>query len=504
MAPEKIKNQKATTSGYKLISFVLIGIALIALIVASTRHFIFSKTPFTIAVSLIKSGKSASALPILEDLSIHHPENANIFPWLAVGYLNCERIAEGRIALDTALRMGLPPSEVTDAVNAYADFYEHREDFEEAEKLLTSANSNCPTLQLNESRARLYLKWGESELENNNIEEAVTHLEKANSLNNFVQEPLSSVIPRRLAETYKQLAALSEADKDDSKAILCLEKSLKVLDDSSNRMYLAQIYAQVNQTQKAIENYQIVADADINNLEARHRLIDLLIQSGNYSQAQEALGDLIDKEKSVENYEQLVEVSLQLKNYARAVHTLEDACELGVKADLLKQLLTVLNDWAAALTRDQKSEEAASVKGHAERVAEQLNEVLLEEAKNEDKLADKNDKFASAKDLPVALISSHIWLSAGSLTPEGEIKIKNITGKPVHDLTLTAVFYDHNLGHNNGTVILPVVTPTSVPFSAGSSRTLYFSCPNTVRSEHRLAVKLFWNGYFLKEFPVAK
>jgi len=74
----------------------------------------------------------------------------------------------------------------------------------------------------------------------------------------------------------------------------------------------------------------------------------------------------------------------------------------------------------------------------------------------------------------------------------------------VRDLTLTAIFFDHTLGKNNGTVILPVVTPTSIPFSAGSSRTLYFSCPNTVRSEHRLGVKLFWNGYFLKEFPVAK
>ena len=182
-----------------------------------------------------------------------------------------------------------------------------------------------------------------------------------------------------------------------------------------------------------------MADADVNNLESRHRLIDLLIQSGNYTEAQEALADLINKEKSVENYEQLVAVSLQLKNYARAVHALEDACELGLKADLLKQLLAVLNDWEEALIKEQKFEESASVKGHAERVAEQLNEVLIEEEKNQDQLANGNEKFASAKDLPVALISSRIWLSAGSLTPEGEIKIKNITGKPVRDLTLTAI-----------------------------------------------------------------
>lgn len=502
MAQESPSKSKATTGGFKLTSFVLLAIALTVLIVVSTRHFVFRQTPYTKAVALIKAGKAPSALPILEDLEAHHPENVHIFPWLALGYLECERVAEGRIALDTALRMGLPPSEVTDAVNAYAKFYQNKGDFEEAEKLLASVGSNCPALKLNESKAKLYLKWSDTELANNNFEKAIALLETANKLE--LQEPLGSTVPERLAQVYKEQSAICETSKDDNKAITWLEKSLQIINDSPTRMYLAQLYVRTDQTQKAIENYQIIADADINNLEARHHLIDLLIQSGNYTQAQEALADLINKEKSVENYQQLVEVSLQLKNYARAVHALEDACELGVKADLLKQLLAVLNDWEEALIKEQKFAASASVKGHAERVAEQLNEVLIEEAKNQDKLAENEDKFASAKDLPVALISSRIWLSAGSLTPEGEIKIKNITGKSIRDLTLTAIFYDRTLGHNNGTVILPVVTPNSIPFSANSSRTLYFSCPNTVRVEHRLGVKLFWKGNFLKEFPVAK
>ncbi len=503
MVAENIKKTEATTSSFKLTSFILLAITGIILVVFCAQRFFFHPTLYMQAVSLIKSGKASAALPILEKISQQHPDNANLFPWLALAYLSCDRVAEGRIALDTALRMDLPANDVINAVNAYANFYEKREDFEEAEKLLVSASSCCPPQLLNDSRAKLYLNWAEVNFNKNDIEKAIAHLETATNITSYVSEPLQSTITHHLAEGYKRLSAFYETENNDDKAVFWLEKSLSIVDDPANRMYLAQIYARQNKTQKAIENYQTVADADKDNLEARHHLVDLLIQSGNYTKAQEALVELINKEKSIENYQQLVEVSLQLKNFAGAVHALEDACDLGVKSDLLKQLLTVLSDWETALTKEQKLEEAASVKGHAERVAEQLNETLLEEAKNNaESIAE--DKFASAKNLAVALISSRIWLSAGSLTPEGEIKIKNITGKPVRDLTLTAVFFDHTLGRNNGSVRLPVATPSSLPFATGSSRTLYFSCPDTVRREHRLAVKLFWKGYFLKEFPVAK
>ena len=500
----KTNQGQATASGFRLTSYILLALAAFVLAVFLLRHFWLRVTPYQQAVSLIKAGKAASALPILEQLSLQHPENANLFPWLAQGYLSCERIAEGRIALDTALRMGLPASDVIDAVKAYGNFYEQRGDYEEAEKLFQSASSTCPPPIINESRAKLYFDWAEDNLDEDNVEQAIVHFEQAGKLSNFIQEPLRSTIPRRLAEGYKRLAASSEASGDYKQAAEMLEKSLIANDQPSTRMALAQIYTQLNRIDKAIENYQVIADADQDNLEARHHLVDLLIQSNNLTGAQEALVELIDKEKSIENYQQLVDVDLRMKNYAGAVHALEDACELGEKPELYTQLLNVLNDWQAVLTKEHKLEEAASVKGHAERVAEQLNQLLLDKS-DENGLDDKMDnKFAAAKNLPVALVSSRVWLSSGSFTPEGEIKIKNITGRPVRDLTLTAIFYDHTLKHKNGTVSLPVATPASAPFAASGLRTLYFSCPETVKADHQLAVKLFWQRNFLKEFPVAK
>jgi len=105
---------------------------------------------------------------------------------------------------------------------------------------------------------------------------------------------------------------------------------------------------------------------------------------------------------------------------------------------------------------------------------------------------------------PIVLNSSRIWLARGSLTPEGEIQIKNITGRPVNDLNLTVVFYDHTTKTRNGTVTLPVATPTSPAFEANAARSLYFSCPNIVKSDHQLAVLILWKGRFLRELPVVK
>ena len=101
-------------------------------------------------------------------------------------------------------------------------------------------------------------------------------------------------------------------------------------------------------------------------------------------------------------------------------------------------------------------------------------------------------------------MASHNWLSAGSLTPEGEIKIKNISGQAVTELSLTAVFFDHTRRQSNGSVGLPVVTPNSNPFAPGTERTLYFSCPNIVKEGNQLGVMIFWKGKLLREFPVVK
>lgn len=277
--------------------FVWLSIAALVLTLFLLRHFYFRETPLQKAITLVKAGKAARALPVLEQLSLQHPENASIKPWLAQAYLNCERIAEGRIALDTALRMGLPANEVNDAVKAYANFYEERADFEEAEKLFQSANSICSQQMLNESRANLYFDWAENDLDENNVAQAIDHLEEAKKLSSFIKEPLRSKIPRRLAEAYRRMAALSEASGDYQEAADFLEKSLLVYDQAATRMSLAQIYIQLDKINKAIENYQIIADSDQDNLEARHRVIDLLIQLNRYADAQEALVSLTDKEK---------------------------------------------------------------------------------------------------------------------------------------------------------------------------------------------------------------
>jgi tetratricopeptide (TPR) repeat protein len=497
---------RGTASGsgvWRLLSFMLF---VLILAVTALRFLKPAETPFDKAVALVRQGKAAAALPVLEQLSMQHPANPAVFPWLAQGYLATDRIAEGRIALDTALRMGSPPSSLAPTIILYANFYQHKGDYEEAEKLLLSV----PPESISEDLARFYVDWSDFEMGQGQLESAITHLERASSLMGSVSEPLRARIPHQLSEAYRRLAGVAEFnEKNDQKAISLLEKSLKVNDEPATRMILANIYSRNGMINQAIENYRVVAAVDKNNLEARHHLIDLSCQTGDFDGAQKALVELMDKEKSVENFQQLASVDLKLKNYAGAVHALEDACELGVKPDLLKQLLSVLKDWSVSLTKEKKLQEAMSVKGHADRVAEQLAQIAQEEQAAKDAEADKLAQAQAAKldQPPIALISSRIWLAAGSVTPEGEIKIKNVMGKPITDLTLKAVFFDNTTKRATGTVNLPVATPTSTPFSESDARTLYFSCPNTVRRDqrdHQLAVRIMWKNRFLKEFPVIK
>ena len=495
-------DRQVTAGGFKILPviFVLIVLAVSAFFV----HRLVRPAPSALeqAVTLIKQGKAAAALPTLEQLSTQHPANPDVFPWLAQGYLSTDRIAEGRIALDTALRIGLPPKDLAPTIILYANFYQRKGDYEEAEKLLRTVPSDA----VSEDLARFYTDWADSELANGDIEAAVTHLEAASQLTGSISEALRSSIPHRLSEGYRRLAALAETkENNDQKAIELLEKSLKVSDEPATRMILASIYQRVNTPDKAIENYRIVATLDKNNLEARHHLIDLLLDKGDFDGAQKALVELTDKEKSVENYQQLANADIKLKNYAGAVHALEDACDLRLKPETLKQLLTVLNDWQADLTKDKKLQEANSVKGHADRVAEQLAQMAKAERDAEqDKLAAQNAKVDSGHAPPIALSSSRTWLAVGSVTPEGEIKIRNISGKPVSDLTLKAVFYDNTAKQTSGSVSLPVATPSSQPLAANDSRTLYFSCPNVVKTDHQLAVIIMWKDRLLKEFPVQK
>jgi tetratricopeptide (TPR) repeat protein len=492
----------------------ILGISLSVAVVLLIAYMVVkpAETPFTRAVALIRANKAAAALPILEDLSKKEPENSAVLPWLAQGYLLTERLGEGRTALDTALKLKLPGATLVPVVLAYADYYESKNDFEEAEKLFDSAAAACAGSDLNGGRAQLYLKWGERNAEDGDLGAAVEHLEKANLLVADVPEPVRSQIPSRLAQYYREMAALAETKaKKDDEAIALLEKSLRVSDEPATRMALAAIYTRHKDWDKAIENYTLVSQADENNLEARHRLIDILLSKKDYPHAQEALMELIDKEKSIENYEMLVAVDLKMQNYAGAVKALEDAIGLREKDPvLLVQLEKTLRDWSASLAKQGKPDEAMSVRGHAERVAEMITELTKKEEVAKEELPVDNAASTSEPPpwppgkAPIALTSSRIWLSRGSLTPEGEIQIKNITGRPVDDLSLTVVFYDNTAKTGTGTVVLPVASQSSPPFEANAAKSLYFSCPNIVKADHQLAVVIFWKGRFLKELPVVK
>jgi tetratricopeptide (TPR) repeat protein len=381
----------------------------------------------------------------------------------------------------------------------YVAFYETKGDYEEAERLFQSALKDCQPKELNEGRTILYLKWAEQN-EKSDLEDSISHLEAAYQLIDQVNDSLSNTIRHKLSDDYRQLAAIAEAKGQDDQSEKILEKCLSISNEPATRMALAAIYSKEKKIDLAIQNYDAVVKIDSNNLEARHHLIDLLCEKKDFTRAQAALDDLTDKEKSVDNFQLLASLDLKLGNYPGAVRALEDATALRQKPELLKQLLDVLIDWSNLLKRENKTQEALAVKGHAARVADQLSDLT----KDKD---DKNDKKLNTDDPnnpPIALSFSRIWLAKGSLTPEGELKIKNITKTPLTDLTLTAVFFDNTTRRSAGSVSLPVATPESTSFAVGASRSLYFSCPNIAKIDHQLAVIIFWRGHLLKEYPVVK
>lgn len=491
----------------KGVPFVVIGLIVCTLLAIGYIVFTPKETPLGKAASMVRSNKAASAVPLLEELVQQNPADVSVYPWLAQAYLATDRFAEGRTALDTAFRVRCQDVNLAPVVDSYSTFYQNHNHYEEAERLYNSALQVVKPTELSNSRARMYLRWSEANLANGAIDSAVTHLSKAWQYADSLDEPLKSQVPHRLAECYRQLAALAETrDKDEEQAVAMLEKSLTVSDEPGTRIALGALYSKRKDTSKAIENYEIVCKQDANNLEVRHRLIDLLLAKKDLARAQEALTELVDKEKSFDNYELLASLNLKLQNYPGAVRSLEEAVSLKPEASisLLKQLLSTLNTWGAILVKENKAQEALSVKGHAERVSEQLAMLIKEQKKDEVKPeAAKTDKWNPGTP-PISVISSRNWLAKGSLTPEGEIKIKNISGEAVTDLTLTAVFYDNTKRRTNGSVGLPVANPSSIAFAPGAERTLYFSCPNIVKDDHQLAVIIYWKGKLLQEFPVVK
>ncbi|MBX9695271.1 MAG: tetratricopeptide repeat protein [Cyanobacteria bacterium] len=494
---------KATKSSFSLWKAVVIVVVVILTAYLTFQATSRQATPLMQAIKLIKQGKAATAVPILEKLSREEPDNSDVYPWLAQGYLATERYAEGRTALDTTLRLKIDPESIASVVHAYVSYYQRRGDFDEAEKLYRSANAGLPPHFFDKGRATLYLSWSEANITNNNLVEAVHHLQLADSLSSQLPKDVRAKIPQKLSDCYRRLAAIAEMEKkDDSEAIDLLEKSLNVLDEPLTRIALASIYARTGKTKKAIENYQSVCEADPNNLEVRHALIDLLLENRDFNKAQEALLQLTDREKSVENFELLADVNLKLGNYAGAVRALEEASVLRPTVPLLEKLKSALLSWAELLSSERKKEEASSVEGHADRVAEQI--AMLKKELGEDKEEEAEQTEWDASKCPVSILFSRNWLVKGSLTPEGKLKIKNISGEQVDELSLAAVFYDNTTRKSYGTVHMPVATPTSPPLELDAERWLYFSCPQTVRIDHQLAVVILWKGQFLREFPVVK
>lgn len=477
---------------------MLLGLAIVLAAVFFVR---MPKTPLEHAVELIKANRAAAALPILEELAQKQTDGNLYLPWLAQCYLSTDRIAEGRTALDTAIKMKAPGDTVTPVVQNFSKYYRQKNDFAEAERLLASAQTICPASDFIEERKAIYSDWIESDIRKNQVKDAIDHMEMLSNMTGN----LSPKQAHMFVDLYRQQAALEETQNgDDTKAIALLEKSLPVCDEPATRMALGNLYAKNSDFSHAIVHFRQVYKTDPNNLEARHKLIDMSMKVNDYQGAQEAATELADHEKSIENFELLAEIDLKLKNYAGAVRALEEASTLAQKdCDVLAKLEQALQDWSTDLSRQGKQDESLTVKGRAERIAEQIK--VIQKELNPD-LAEKETQASTALtpgSPPIVLTTSRIWLSKGSFTPEGEIKIKSISDQALEELALTVVFYDNTTKKRTGSVSVSAAG-TGHPILPGQSRSLYFSSPTIQKTDHQLSVIIFWKGKLIRELPVVK
>lgn len=469
------------------------------------------ETPLDKAINLVKSNKAAAALPILEDIAAKQPENLDVLPWLALCYMNTDRIAEGRTALDTAVKMKLPATTLEPAVRSFIGYYSQRNDYAEAERLFEHIRAMRGPSQLNsrefiEERRKMYVAWSNYEESQGKVDSAIEHLQTAIDLPEIAEADKTQLL-HKLANYYRQLAATAETvDKNDARAIELLERSLTRIDEPATRIALADLYNNGGDFKKSVEHLRSVAALDPNNLESRHKLVELCLKLDDVKGARDALSELLDKEKSVENYQLLASLSLKLENYAGAVRALEDASSLSRNdVSVLQGLRDALLDWSQSLAHNGKQEESMSVKGRADRISEMIkgleeNPVQTPEQPVEPG-QEKTADMAGAP--PIALSASRIWLSKGSYTPEGEITVKNTSPDEVSDLSLSAVFFDNTTKKRTGSVTVSAASGTH-PMLAGQARTLYFSSPNIVKSDHLLCVLIFWKGKLIRELPVVK
>lgn len=473
----------------------------IVLVIAAVVFIIVQpkETELSYAVRMIKQNKAAAAVPILERLAIKHPEEPDVHPWLAQGYLATQRYAEARTELDTAIRLRVSPKSLIPMIQAFTNYYQIRGDFQDAEKLYQAAVRIGLKDNVAKERSLFYIAYADHDLQNERYEDAAKHLQTAHELEAGLDEETKKGIKMRQADCLRRMAAVAEVtEKDDDKALKLLEQSLAISDETLTHKAIATIYDRKGNQQEAIKHYQAVAQADPNNLEVWHHLVDLLLARKEYDKAQEALNELSNKERSPENYELLANVCLKLSNYAGAVRGFEEAANLSPTLPLLEKLKKTLLLWAESLSSEGKTQEAESVRGHADRVSEQIA-VKLQEKEAQDAAKNKAKMIAE----PISILFSRNWLAKDSITPEGKLRIRNSSDQPIEDLTLTAVFYDRTARARNGSVDLPVASPSHF-FGPQEEKWLYFSCPSTVKRDHHLTVIIYSKGKLLKEFPVAK
>lgn len=476
-------------------------VAISILLAAGLIFLIFQpqETELSRAIRLIKQNKAAAAVPMLERLAIKHPDEPDVHPWLAQGYLATQRYAEARTELDTAIRLHVSPKSLSPMIQAFTNYYQIRGDFQDAEKLYQAAVRIGLKDNIMSERSRFYIAYADHDLQSEKYDEAAKHLQLAQELSTGLDEETRKGIKIRQADCLRRMAALAEmSEKDEDKALKLLEQSLSISDETMTHKAIATIYERRGNQQEAIKHFEAVAKADPNNLEVWHHLVDLLLARKEFDKAQEALNELSTKERSPENYELLANVCLKLSNYAGAVRGFEEAANLSPTLPLLEKLKKTLLLFADSLNQEGKTQEAESVRGHADRVSEQIA-VKLQEKEAQDAAKIKAKIGAE----PISILFSRNWLAKDSITPEGKLRIRNASDTPIEDLTLTAVFYDRTARLRNGSVDLPVASPSHT-LGPQEEKWLYFSCPSTVKRDHQLTVIIYSKGKLMKEFPVAK
>lgn len=483
---------------------LILVLAFVLLVVGVYAFTQFPETPLKKAADLIRANKAAAALPILEDIARKEPESHTYLPLLALCYLDCDRLAEGRTAINTALEVKLPCPETVPVLLAFARYYQGRGDFREAENVFAAAQLTCPSAEVQMARANMYLGWAEFAATTANLSEAIRLLKIAREQAGERDVPEFKAIPQRLADLYRQLAARAETlDHNDAKALALLEESLQECDEPATRMALGNIYMRLERLDRAVENFQKVCQEDGNNLEARHKLVDLLVRANRFEEAQKALSELCERERSVENCDLLADLNLKLANYAGAVRALEDANNMRPnELPMLLRLQQAMSLWRAELLKQSRAEEALSVKVRLDRLSE-LIKTLEENNKQNIPAGSASASTNSATAPPFSLASSRISLAKGSFTPEGELRIKGISAESVSELPISVMFYDKTTRRQLGTVTVSAASATH-PLRPGEGRSLYFSSPTTVRRDHHLCVIILWKGRLLRELPVVK